>query len=83
MDRLDVNTTGILVNRIINNCICRIAFPGDCDALMDSLDSKFKDVDFPNQLNNTLVQVVLRGRQERGADPPESFQLYVSGYVPF
>ena len=52
------------------------------DAL-NALDSKIQSTATSNELINTLVQIVLRGREEKGADPPENFQLYISGYVQF
>lgn len=52
------------------------------DAL-NALDKKLKDSDTTTKLVKTFANVVLRGREERGADPVESFQVYVSGYIPF
>lgn len=39
--------------------------------------------DFLEKLDNTFLAIVAKGRTNGGANPPESFQLYVNGYIPF
>ena len=38
---------------------------------------------FQKRIYNSLIQIVSAGRQAGGATPPQSFQLFVTGYVEF
>lgn len=76
-------TLEITKNRILNACVYRAWRPPNCLDALNALDEKIQSTATSNELISTLVQIVLRGREEKGADPPENFQLYISGYVQF
>ncbi|GME29000.1 putative esterase family protein [Neofusicoccum parvum] len=67
----------------VNDCILRAWLPGDCDQRLTGIGNKINDQPFKNQLIQTLVQVIAAGRQAKGANPPEAFQVYIAGYVGF
>ena len=47
------------------------------------MEAKLKDERWLNSLDVAMLKVVGEGRAAGGANPPESFQLFVNGYVPF
>ena len=47
------------------------------------MEQKLDSEQFQGDLDKTFLDVVVKGRVNRGADPPKSFQLFVEGYVPF
>lgn len=61
----------------------RILGAQDCDTVLNGTENKIQDPKFQGDLDNTLLAIVKKGRANGGANPPESFQLYVNGYVPF
>ena len=70
----------------INACIIRAhGWPSipDCDAVLTSIENKIDDVGFQGSLDQLFLALVVKGRVNGGANPPESFQLFVNGYVPF
>src|SRR5207249_2737941 len=68
---------------IINDCIYRAWRPGNCDQTLNNVGNLIASQSFQNDLIETLVRIVARGRQSEGASPPESFQVYIAGYVQF
>lgn len=70
----------------INSCIIRARgwpFIPECDTILSGIESKIESQDFQGQLDLIFLEIVVKGRSNAGASPPESFQLFVNGYVPF
>lgn len=67
----------------MNNCIYRAWLPKDCQETLKDLQSKIDDGSLREKVNFALYQVVHRGRESGGANPRESFQVFVPGYVTF
>lgn len=55
----------------------------DCNEVLTSIENKVESLEFLGALDELLLSIVVKGRTARGANPPESFQLFVNGYVPF
>lgn len=55
----------------------------DCNSVLTGIENKIQDMGFQGALDQLLLAMVVKGRVNGGADPPESFQLFVNGYVPF
>ena len=55
----------------------------DCTDTLNTVGSLIRSSEFKQDLINTLVQITHAGRAAGGANPPESFQVYVAGYVQF
>lgn len=47
------------------------------------MEQQLTTTDFKLELINTLIKVVFAGRKAGGANPPESFQVFIGGYVGF
>ncbi|KAK4496239.1 hypothetical protein PRZ48_012219 [Zasmidium cellare] len=54
-----------------------------CDTTLTNIANQIDSQAFQNQLIDTLIHVIAAGRQAEGANPPESFQVYIAGYVQF
>ena len=54
-----------------------------CDDVLSGIERTIDSQDFQGKLDLVFLQTVLQGRKKEGANPPESFQLFVNGYVPF
>ncbi|KAL2045470.1 hypothetical protein N7G274_001898 [Stereocaulon virgatum] len=70
----------------INACIIRAhGYPSipDCNSVLTGIENKIDDLGFQGSLDELFLSLVVKGRVNGGANPPESFQLYVNGYVPF
>jgi hypothetical protein len=70
-------------NSILNNCIYRAWFPGDCQDTLTNLQKEIDDGSLREKINYALYQVAHAGRESGGADPREAFQVYVPGYIQF
>ncbi|KAF2648272.1 hypothetical protein K491DRAFT_684818 [Lophiostoma macrostomum CBS 122681] len=66
---------------IITDCAFRYMPKMGCDQRLDDSRSIVESSDFKNELRLTFAKVISAGREAGGADPPESFQLYVGGYI--
>jgi lysophospholipase L1-like esterase len=62
---------------IITDCIFRYLPTMGCDPRLDNSRSIVESSQFKNDLRLTFAKVISAGREAGGADPPESFQLYV------
>jgi hypothetical protein len=70
-------------SKIINDCIYRYWRANKmlgCDERLDDSTRIIESDDFILQLLQTYAAVISAGRAAKGADPPESFQLYVGMY---
>ena len=47
------------------------------------MEQKLDSEVFFGDLDKTFLDVVVKGRVSGGASPPESFQVFVNGYIPF
>ncbi|KAM7205534.1 SGNH hydrolase-type esterase domain containing protein [Naviculisporaceae sp. PSN 640] len=74
----DADFTGV-----INDCIYRMWFPSDCHEALERVRKDFDNGVLESAIRSTMLAVVHKGRKARGADPPESFQLYVPQYPSF
>jgi hypothetical protein len=75
-----------MVHRAINSCVIRAwGWPSipDCDTVLSDIERKPDDEGFLGQMDLIFLEAVVKGRANGGANPPESFQLFVNGYVPF
>ena len=55
----------------------------DCNSVLTSIENKIQDMGFQGALDQLFLAIIVKDRVNEGANPPESFQLYVNGYVPF
>lgn len=70
-------------NRILNDCVYRGWFPGDCQETLAGLEKDIKDGSLRDKINYALYQVAHTGRDSGGSDPRENFQVYVLSYITF
>ncbi|KAF1987753.1 hypothetical protein K402DRAFT_330113 [Aulographum hederae CBS 113979] len=68
---------------IVNNCIFCFYKTEDCDTTLKKAEETVASQDLETRLVSTYTEVLAAGRQAGGANPPESFQLFVAGYIPF
>ena len=68
---------------ILNNCIYRAWFPGDCQDTLTQLTNMLNDGSFQQKINVALWHVADSGRTAGGAQPIQSFQVYVTSYMQF
>ncbi|KAF4632520.1 hypothetical protein G7Y89_g5607 [Cudoniella acicularis] len=61
----------------------KILDASDCQTTLNDVQTQIASEQFELDLIDTLSRVALRGRTAAGATPPNSFQVYISGYVPF
>jgi hypothetical protein len=47
------------------------------------MENKIKSFQLQGDLDQTFLSIVIKGLVNEGANPPESFQLFVNGYLPF
>jgi lysophospholipase L1-like esterase len=66
---------------IITDCIFRYKPKMGCDPRLDDSRRIVESADFKNDLRLTFAKVISAGREAEGADPPESFQLYVGKHL--
>ncbi|ERF76444.1 hypothetical protein EPUS_07324 [Endocarpon pusillum Z07020] len=70
----------------INACIIRAHgwpnIPGRNRVLI-GIENKIQDLGFLGAFDELLLAIVVKGRVNGGADPPESFQLFVNGDLNF
>jgi len=69
--------------RILNDCIYRAWQPGDCQETLNGLQKDIGEGKLRDKINYGLYQVAHTGRKVGGANPRESFQVYVPSYIPF
>lgn len=67
----------------MNDCIYKAYKPGNCQITLDKLQEELDSGSFQDKVNYGLYQVAHAGRQAGGAEPRESFQVFVLEYVPF
>ncbi|KAF2496003.1 SGNH hydrolase [Lophium mytilinum] len=68
----------------INDCILHITPPSNsCPETLASISTTLASPAFKSHLATTLTAILTTGRAAAAASPPESFQLYLAGYVPF
>ncbi|KAL9618329.1 MAG: hypothetical protein Q9160_006911 [Pyrenula sp. 1 TL-2023] len=68
---------------ILNNCVYRAWFPGDCQKTLADLEKDIDDGSLRNKINYGLYQVAHAGRESGGANPRANFQVYVLDYITF
>lgn len=68
---------------ILNNCIYRAWVPKDCQSTLNDLTQSLDDGSLQDKINTGLFHVAQAGRQAGGANPRESFQVYVTSYMTF
>ncbi|KAF2813236.1 uncharacterized protein BDZ99DRAFT_517511 [Mytilinidion resinicola] len=69
--------------RILNDCVYRDWKPGDCQETLQGLQKEIDDGSLRDKINVALYAVAHAGRQAGGANPRESFQVYVLSYITF
>ena len=68
---------------ILQACIYRAWKPGDCQDTLNALSNSLDDGSFQEKINVGLWHVANAGRTAGGAQPIQSFQVYVTSYVTF
>lgn len=68
---------------IVNDCILQGWKPGNCEETLARVQRKIDTGELRNNINNALYHIAFEGRQAGGSDPPESFQVFVLGYLTF
>lgn len=71
------------IHSILNDCIYRAWFPGDCQSTLNDLTTSLDDGSLRDKIDTGLFHVAQTGRQAGGANPRESFQVYVTSYMTF
>ncbi|RYP22868.1 hypothetical protein DL765_001464 [Monosporascus sp. GIB2] len=71
------------LSNILNDCIYLGWRPGDCQATLSALQKEIDDGTLRDKVNYALYQVAHTGRESGGANPRESFQVYVPSYITF
>jgi hypothetical protein len=56
-------------------------FPGDCESTLNRATTIIASRESKSHLIEILHQIVDAGRTSGGAIPPETFQVYLAGYV--
>jgi hypothetical protein len=65
-------------------CVYRAyATSNDCQTTLNNIGTKIASIQFKQDLVTTMVNVISQGRIAGGANPAESFQVYIAGYVQF
>ncbi|KAL5045824.1 SGNH hydrolase-type esterase domain-containing protein [Aspergillus fruticulosus] len=72
-----------MLSTILNDCVYRVALPGDCQETLNNLQRELDSGSFQDKVNYGLFQVAHAGREAGGASPRESFQVFVLEYVTF
>lgn len=67
----------------MNDCVYRGWRPGDCQETLDTLQKSIDDGTLRDKINYALYSVAHAGREAGGANPKESFQVYVLSYIQF
>ncbi|KAF2804963.1 SGNH hydrolase [Mytilinidion resinicola] len=67
----------------INACILHLSPSLPCSQKLTSISAHLASPAFATALATTLATILTTARAAGGAVPPESFELYVAGYVPF
>ena len=73
----------LIAHSALNDCIYRAWRPGDCTQTLNNIEIEIATTAFESELIDLLVKIVLRGRAAGGAQPSESFQVYIGGYPQF
>ncbi|KAL3429451.1 Spherulation-specific family 4-domain-containing protein [Aspergillus tetrazonus] len=68
---------------ILNDCVYRVALPGDCQETLNDLQRELDSGSFQDKVNYRLFQVAHAEREAGGTSPRESFQVFVLEYVTF
>ncbi|RYP58959.1 hypothetical protein DL769_008738 [Monosporascus sp. CRB-8-3] len=71
------------LSNILNDCIYQGWRPKDCQATLSALQKEIDDGTLRDKVNYALYQVAHTGRESGGANPRESFQVYVPSYITF
>ncbi len=71
------------MSSILNDCIYRAWFPGDCDTTLNNLQKDLDEGTLREKINVALFHVADEGRKAGGAIPRENFQVYVTSYMTF
>ena len=71
------------MSSILNDCIYRAWFPGDCDTTLENLQNDLDEGTLREKINVALFHVADEGRKAGGATPRENFQVYVTSYMTF
>ncbi|KAK4452235.1 SGNH hydrolase-type esterase domain-containing protein [Podospora aff. communis PSN243] len=72
-----------LLSIILNDCIYRAWLPGDCQKTIAHVKDLVTGPRFADTIAEAMFKVVRFGRDQGGAAPPQSFQLYVLPYIDF
>jgi hypothetical protein len=67
----------------LNDCIYKAYKANNCQSTLDKLQDELDSGRFKDKVNLALYQVAHAGRQAGGAEPRESFQVFVLEYVTF
>ncbi|KAF2501532.1 SGNH hydrolase [Lophium mytilinum] len=70
-------------SNIVNDCIYRFWFPKDCNTRLTEVEEKIRSPEFKKEIMDTYALIIGAGRDAGGANPSESFQAFVGGYVQF
>ncbi|KAE8135882.1 SGNH hydrolase-type esterase domain-containing protein [Aspergillus pseudotamarii] len=71
------------LSSILNDCIYRAWLPGDCQTTLNALQQEIDNGNLRDKVNYAMYQVARAGREAGGANPRESFQVYVLEYLTF
>ncbi|KAH8888984.1 hypothetical protein GQ53DRAFT_825751 [Thozetella sp. PMI_491] len=72
-----------LLSKLLNDCIYRAWLPSDCQKTITFVKDLVTSSGFADTMAEAMFKVVRFGRDHGGAEPPQSFQLYVLPYIDF
>ena len=70
-------------NSIINDCIYRAWLPGDCQETLKNLQAEIDSGGIQAKITYGIASVLAAGKKAGGADPMDSFQVYILPYMSF
>ena len=73
----------LTVPRIVNDCLYIAYRTGNCNDTLNKLQNDLTSGIFKDKISHALYETARFGRQQGGANPQESFQVYISEYIPF
>lgn len=72
---------------VLATCIFRVKFWKSCDQVLNKVEATLDDTTTPKGftriVQSALARIGAAGRQAGGANPPEDFQIYIGGCIPF
>lgn len=81
---LTIGGNDVLFSSVVNDCIYRADFTKKmkgCDERLAEVNGIMDKPEFKRELMDTYADILKAGRDAQGADPAESFQIYVGKLV--